>query len=704
MDGSPVSLDRLRGRCPREIPAAGFYETMREQGVQYGSAFRWIERLWQGEREALCRLLVPESEQTAPYVLHPGLIDSCFQLLRAVPALLESMGAAVVPVAVDSFRVLSAPKASTILWAHFTLENTSGNDAFAGDMILFDAQGEVVAEARGLTAKRAPRELFLRSAPHRDWLYEVQWTAAPARPDRHPRSWVIVPDRGGLGEAVVRRLEGLGMCARLAGDASGEPSEGAVYLRTIDDFDSADFESGCEAAQQRICGGIPELLRTLRGGTRLLLVTRGSQAIGSSPISFQQASLWGLGHALAEEHPELRCVRLDLDPASNAVDDLVEELTHADDEDRIAWRGGRRYGARLVRRAGAPIVAPKLRADGTYLITGGLGALGLATARWLTQHGAGHVVLMGRRKGDVVAEQGDMANRADVARVLERIRAGHPPLRGIVHAAGILDDALLDQTSWERFYGVMRPKVQGAWNLHELTAGDPLDFFVFFSSATAVLGSAGQASHAAANAALDALAHHRRANGLPAVTLNWGPWAEIGQAAAEAHRGARLAALGIGSIPPARGLDILGELLCGEAVQTVVLPMDWDRWSRANAGSGAPFFSALTKAPAPSSTESTREAIQRAAPESRRELLTEAISRDARRVLQLNGAPIDIRRPLLQFGLDSLMALELRRGIDRQVGAALPLARILGGATIEELAGLAADALGESADWVELEL
>jgi myxalamid-type polyketide synthase MxaC len=306
-----------------------------------------------------------------------------------------------------------------------------------------------------------------------------------------------------------------------------------------------------------------------------------------------------------------------------------------------------------------------------------------------------------------------VANRADVERILQGIRASHPPLRGIVHAAGVLDDALLNQISWERFYGVIRPKVQGAWNLHELTAGDPLDFFVFFSSATAVLGSAGQASHAAANAALDALAHYRRANGLPAVTLNWGPWAEIGQAAAAAHRGARLAALGIGSIPPERGLDILGELLCGAAVQTVVLPMDWGRWSRAKGGSGAPFFSALATASAPSGGESIREAIQRAAPESRRELLTEAISRDARRVLQLNGAPIDIRRPLLQFGLDSLMALELRRGIDREVGAALPLARILGGATIEELASLAADALGEmepstrlsqSADWVELEL
>ena len=219
-----------------------------------------------------------------------------------------------------------------------------------------------------------------------------------------------------------------------------------------------------------------------------------------------------------------------------------------------------------------------VRPDATYLITGGLAGLGLLVARWLVERGARHLVLMGRRApaeaartairemeahgAQVVVAQGDVAREADVQGVLAQIAGGQPPLRGIIHAAGVLDDGVLLQQTWERFAKVLAPKVEGAWNLHRLTQTAPLDFFVLFSSAAALLGSPGQANHAAANAFLDALAHHRRALGLPAVSINWGVWSGWG-VAADRGVGARAAVQGMGSFTPEEGLHVLERVLGG---------------------------------------------------------------------------------------------------------------------------------------------
>jgi myxalamid-type polyketide synthase MxaB len=187
-----------------------------------------------------------------------------------------------------------------------------------------------------------------------------------------------------------------------------------------------------------------------------------------------------------------------------------------------------------------------VRADGSYLITGGLGALGIRVARCLVDQGARHLVLAGRSgpsaeaweameemraAGASVREvRADVASPADTARLIEACQA-EAPLRGVVHAAGVLDDGVVDRQTAERFSRVLAPKVYGAWNLHHQTRELPLDFFVLFSSMASVLGSPGQSSYAVANAFLDALAHHRRARGLPGLSINWGPWSEAGMAA-----------------------------------------------------------------------------------------------------------------------------------------------------------------------------
>ncbi|HEY7768947.1 SDR family NAD(P)-dependent oxidoreductase, partial [Longimicrobium sp.] len=266
--------------------------------------------------------------------------------------------------------------------------------------------------------------------------------------------------------------------------------------------------------------------------------------------------------------------------------------------------------------ASADRAAVTLREDASYLVTGGLGALGLHVARWMVEGGARDLVLVGRSAPgegarDAIAEmkragarvqvlQADVSDAEQAARVLEAARDGGPPLRGIVHAAGVLDDGVLLQQSWERFEGVLAPKVRGAWNLHRLTAGLPLDFFVLFSSAAALLGSPGQGSYAAGNAYLDALAHQRRGEGLPALSVGWGMWGGDGMAARASGRSqARRAEQGMGSIEPRAGVRVLERLLGENAAQVGVIPVDWPKFLAAS-GRVPPFLAAFQEArPAP---------------------------------------------------------------------------------------------------------
>jgi acyl transferase domain-containing protein/NADPH:quinone reductase-like Zn-dependent oxidoreductase len=233
------------------------------------------------------------------------------------------------------------------------------------------------------------------------------------------------------------------------------------------------------------------------------------------------------------------------------------------------------------------------RSDGAYLITGGLGGLGLEVSRWMVEHGARHLVLMGRREpsdvalkliqemkeagAHVVVERADVTQEEQVSSTLAGIRQSGLPLRGIIHAAGLLDDGVLLQLDRERFRSVMAPKINGAWNLHSLTLDEPLDFFVLFSSAASVLGSPGQGNYSAANAFLDTLAHYRKTLGKPALSINWGPWAKVGMAV-QPGRGGRLAIKGLESIKPQQGIELLGRLLHQEAAQVVAMAINWEQF------------------------------------------------------------------------------------------------------------------------------
>ncbi|WP_436762675.1 SDR family NAD(P)-dependent oxidoreductase [Streptosporangium sp. V21-05] len=344
---------------------------------------------------------------------------------------------------------------------------------------------------------------------------------------------------------------------------------------------------------------------------------------------------------------------------------------------------------------------PRLRADGTYLVTGGLSGLGLAAAEGLVRQGARHLALMGRsepgpdarRRIATLREDGvrvtvlaaDVADAAALESALAGLRVQAPPLRGVLHAAGVLRDRTITATNFDEVREVLRPKVDGTRNLHRLTSGDPLELFVLFSSAAGLLGSGGQAGYAAANAFLDGFAHWRRGQGLPATSVDWGVWSEIGLAA-RPDRAGRLADKGMGSIDPASGLRILAGLLAESPAQVAVVPLDAPAWFAHNPGQEHwSIFAGLADG------HTATGPLSIATPEELERTLTEWVAG----VLRTSPAVIDPEVSLTRLGLDSLMAVELRNLLEARLGVRLPTPAFLDGPTVAELAGRVSAHLGD---------
>jgi acyl transferase domain-containing protein/NAD(P)-dependent dehydrogenase (short-subunit alcohol dehydrogenase family)/SAM-dependent methyltransferase/acyl carrier protein len=569
-------------------------------------------------------------------------------------------------------------------------------------------------------------------------------------------SWLILEDRQGLGERLAAALEAKGeqtirvtVGHRFQAHANrrfeihpGEPEDylklleiwkagdqpqlhGVIHLWALDDPSRPDFdENDLENSQLVGCGSLLHLVQAVGaadglGSPRLWIVTRGAQPAGhdsthaqNSNLDVAHSTVWGLSQVIALEHPEFGCVSLDLDPSlpvSDQAAPLMEEIWGPEpEEDQLAFRGQARLARRLTyvdRKIDAgPPPRLKLREDSSYLITGGLGGLGLLVARWMGERGARSIILMGRREPSdearsaiqdlersgvqVKVQRCDVSNKDDLALSLAEIDKNLPPLRGIIHAAGILDDGAIMHQDWDRFRKVMASKVTGGWNLHRLTLDRALDFVILFSSGASLVGSPGQGNHAAANAFLDSLAHYRTALGYPTVSINWGAWAQVGSAAYRKLERENEPEM----IRPQDGLKALEwafyqdpQIGLPELVQFGVLGIDWPRFlQRYPAGKAPAFFKSFIERRA---TNGRLPAASRQL-EKRADLLQEMLSLPAkqrlgflnsqvrehtRQVLGVISAQnIDPNQPLNELGLDSLMAVDLRNKLGSLVNQSLP--------------------------------
>ncbi|MBW1749730.1 MAG: SDR family NAD(P)-dependent oxidoreductase, partial [Deltaproteobacteria bacterium] len=771
---TPFLLTDIQSRC-KENPsyAESFYRKARAAGLEHGPGFCWMGSIWQGNGEAVGCMQLPESvKDSAAFLMYPGLIDSCFQLVGAALPPGDSDKTVYVPIGCHQFQFYG--HAESRLWCHAVCKPEDGmtQEILTADIHVFTDYGKPVAQIERLYLKQAPREALLRTATEhfRHWCYEIKWqpnakenTDSTAKPNQKtlPGTWVLFADAQGIGQKLVRLLETQGeTCVMIfpgkeyaaCGDNHYEVDpkcsehiqrvlkniffntkinfRGILHLWGIDLRSNQDTTAlTLEADQETCCRPVLDIVRTLSAAgesslPRLWLVTRGAQPVAdnSALCAAAQAPIWGLGKVVALEHPEIWGGLVDLDPHETPSDAerLFEEIWQPVNEDHIAFRGGQRYTARLTRTK-LPRLAEdafRLQPDATYLITGGLGALGLEVAQWMVAKNAHNLVLIGRSKANrqatsvidrmkakganVLVINGDISCEEDVKQIFRQVGQTMPPLRGIIHAAGVIDDGVLLQQDWMRFKKVLAPKVEGAWLLHASTKDMELDFFVLFSSGASLLGNAGQGNYATANAFLDALAHFRREMGLTALSINWGAWGDAGMAASLNGRNQRrIASNGIAFITRDQGLQILEDLMQATSsekkarlTQIGILPVNWQQLYKLNSAvADLPLLQDILG----ESVRSTewlnnrrldKELLLASDTTERRTLLVAYFKELVASELMVPLTQLDVNKPLPSLGFDSLMAVRVKNKIESDIQLSLPIVRLLQGESVKNLADI----------------
>jgi myxalamid-type polyketide synthase MxaE and MxaD len=722
---SAAALRAASARCGTPMSEAEHVAGMEAEGLAYGPWFQTLGDVRLGEGEAVATVrLAPGAAAHGDFGVHPALLDGCLQVVRrAAPDDPGGTDSRLLPVGVERFALHGPIPAELTCHAVLRRHDASG---LSGALFGYDSDGRLRLELEGVHLRRVTRPLA--DAPP-EWFHQVVWRERPRLPlaTAAPpvRRWLIVPDRGGFVDGLQARLTGLGHGVERTSVAAGagpaewrselerrlgeaDPPGAVVVLRGLDHVDSdlSALRTAERDSTLALLGVVQGMLaQTAPRPPWVCVVTRGAQAVGRSAaggIQLAQTPLLGLLRTVGNEAPELAPLAVDLptEPFAGELDALVAELLTAivpDEgtrESEVALRPEARYAPRLV-SAPQPAGTVSLDAGATYLITGGFGALGLEVARWLAERGARSLALVGRSGpgGDAepvlraIEELGvtvhraraDLSDPRAVRALLAEVRRDLPTLKGVIHCAGVLADATLPALTAESFRRVAAPKIDAAWNLHAATRSDPLDLFVLFSSVSGVLGTTGQANYAAANAFLDGLADHRRALGLPALSIAWGAWRDVGLAAAEQARGKRLEGRGLDGMPTARALAAFGRAIAGGATRLAVTPFDVGRWAALHPrGARAPFLEELARPPVRPSADavarvSLAEAIEGASEADGARTIEKHLGRAVAQVLGFPPERIDPSKPFADMGLDSLLTVELRNLLDARLGVALPV-------------------------------
>ncbi|TDC98000.1 SDR family NAD(P)-dependent oxidoreductase [Actinomadura sp. 7K507] len=661
------------------VPLDGFYDGLERDGYEYGASFRALTGAWRSGDEIFAEAALPGELRgdAARFGIHPVLLDA---VLHARVGLAGSGGPAG-----------SAPRLP-FAWNGVTLHATGATGVRArisadGGMAVTDGTGSPVATVDALALRAPARTVPAPARAVRDSLFHVEWRPIPEVPGAADPTLVVAdlrPEHPRSETAAIR-----------------ETAERA--LRAVTDWLAADHP----------------------GSARLVVLTRAAVGVHDGEAADPaQAAVWGLVRSAQAENPGrlLLADSLDEDEGNAGLLDACRTAAAAG-EPQLALREGRALVPRLAR---APVPAPEppeLDPAGTVLITGGTGTLGGLLARHLvTEHGVRHLVLAGRRGPDApgaaelraeLAAAGaqvtlaacDASDRAQLAATLDRIPGDHP-LTGVVHAAGAVDDGIVTALTAERLDRTLRPKADAALHLHELTRGLDLAMFVLYSSIAGTLGTAGQGNYAAANAALDALARHRRARGMPAVSIAWGLWAPESAISGTLTGGAlaRLRRAGIAPLPSEDGLALFDAAIASGRAEAVAARLDLGG-PRTGTGDGPPpMLRGLVRGRSrgaadrePAGGVAGRLAALGEA-EQHRELLGLVRAQVAEVLGHASSGAVGDDRAFEDIGFDSLTAVELRNRLNTATGLRLPPTLLFDHPTVRHLsARLREELLGTAA-------
>jgi myxalamid-type polyketide synthase MxaE and MxaD len=765
-------IPRYEAPFEKRISKDVAYDELARLGIQYGPAFQGIDWLSREGEAVLASVRMPEGLDASPYYFHPAFHDAAMHV--AVLAETCSSHTGFVPVRMRRLWVASRPTEE--LRSHARVTEVGG--VIHADVRIENADGSLVELIEGVELVHLDDAIASDiSSEESSWLYEIEYKEyAPAKRSLSEvpaaengnvfpaGSWLILSDRQGVGAALADQINaGGGFASTITLDETRDPElrdeallrdiraalgpdgllTGVVHLANLDLPVMDGLESTkLDAAIVHGTASVFSLLRALEevfpaSPTPVWLVTRGAQpwALDAADIAPLQAPVWGLGRTIAGELPARWGGLVDLDPATPPEESAAKLWTsiraERETEDELVFRRDSVYVPRLTRRhSRAPRHKLEVRADASYLITGGTGGLGLKVASWLAARGAKHLVLVARTALPPRGEWTALAPESPFVEAIEAIQAietlgasvrtvaldvaneravieflnehehhGFPPIRGVLHLAGTVHMEDLLQVNEGTLLETLRPKIHGALSLHAWL--EDLDFFVLFSSAASVIRSPRLAHYAAGNAFLDALAHYRRARGQSAAAFNWGVWREVGFIRRLGDRGQNTMA-GTRSIAPDQGIRILEHLVESGDVQAVVWPPDWQEWAeRYPAFMRTSFVADLLAAPTPAKSEAPGQhlgAAFNAMPRSERApAVTAYMAREIAERLRIELKDLPVDAPLERFGFDSLQATELQARLLEDIGVRIPVMRFLGFSSIASIAEEVVDRLEAAA-------
>ncbi|WP_443045419.1 type I polyketide synthase [Streptomyces sp. MOE7] len=734
------------------IAIEGYYDRLAAQGYGYGPAFHGLRAAWRRGDELFAEVQLPEAvaADAAAFGLHPALLDAALHTLGlgAVPDVGE--GRARLPFSWSGVSLHRTGAAGLRV-------RVTPLDQDTVAVTVADPTGAPVASIESLVTRPVSTEsLRAASSPVRDAMFAVDWHQLPAAGSAAPvRRWAVlgsgegadVTDVAAVGQVagLVSALERSGVTvschadlAALAAAQSQSPHDVpdvVVFPCLAGNREGTGLAEATHAALRRVLGVVQAWLDDERfASSRLVVLTRG--AVATTPdeteLDLPHAAVWGLLRSAQSEHPD-RFVLVDVDTATDTgvdsatdtgVDSGTDTAVETDavmgsvrvlgavvacGEPQVAVRGGVLWVPRVV-RARVPVVGARdgVWGEGAVLVTGASGVLaGVVVRHLVSACGVRRVVLVSRRAADqLAAEVRELGAEAvvvacDVADrgVLAGVFAAHR-ISAVVHAAGVLDDGVVGALSPERVAGVLRPKVDGAVVLDEVSRGVDLKAFVLFSSAAGTLGGPGQGSYAAANAFLDALAQRRRALGLPATSLGWGFWEE--RSGLTGHLGRadlnRMSRVGIAPMTSLEGLALFDAACATD--EPMLLPMRLETSAlRALAASGTvpPLLSALVRTPvrrtaadgggAANGAESLQERLSKVSAAERAGALEDLVVAQVASVLgHASVAAVEPGRPFKELGFDSLTAVELRNRLKNATGLRLPATLVFDHPTPEAVA------------------
>jgi len=620
------------------------YERFATVGFAYGHAFRNLKAAWRAGNEIYAELALPEDVDGTRYGLHPALLDSALHA-----ALLDETLDAGLPFSWEGVS-LHATGAGEL-----RVKLTRDEGGMRRTIALADETGAPVATVEAVVVRAVNADQLGQAAQSE--LFGLEWVPVTQDDVAAPESVAVIgPDVLGLGFPVVGRIADTDAGLVLVPITGTEDVLGSTHANT---------GRALELVQEWISSG--------RNG-RLTFVTRGA----TTGEDLGAAAVWGLVRSAQSEHPG-RFGLIDL--CGTTLSTAMVSVAFGVDEPQLVVRDGQVLAGRLARVTGEQ----EVRWEGKVLVTGGTGGLGAVVAKHLVEtHGVRELLLVSRRGQADTAELEALGAQVTVAacdvtdrKAVAELLAQHE-IRGVVHAAGVLDDGVIESMTPERVTNVVKPKADAAWHLHELTSD--LTAFVVFSSAAGVFGNAGQANYAAGNAFLDALAAHRKANGLPAASLAWGVWSEVSGMTGELTEAeaARMTAAGMPPITLRQGLELFNAAVASGAALTV--PVRLDLATLRARGAVAPLLQGLIRvrarrtAAAGSATASGLvQKLGAMDVADRRAALVDLVRTQVSSVLGHSSIDaVDAARAFQDLGFDSLTAVELRNQLAEATGLRLP--------------------------------